>query len=115
MKRQQPEAAIQRAVCEQLRLRGRPGLVWFAVPNGGKRNAREAANLKRQGVIPGVADIILLHNSKFFALELKSANGRPTEHQYWFQKAVNEAGGYTCIAQGLDEALRTLTAWNLVR
>lgn len=31
----------------------------FAIPNGGKRNAREAARLKAEGVTPGVPDLFL--------------------------------------------------------
>ena len=32
-------------------------LLLFHVPNGGSRNKAEAANLKRQGVRPGVPDL----------------------------------------------------------
>lgn len=31
----------------------------FAIPNGGKRNAREAGRMRKQGVKPGVSDIFL--------------------------------------------------------
>ena len=34
-------------------------LMLFHIPNGGSRNSREAANLKRQGVKPGVPDLCL--------------------------------------------------------
>lgn len=37
-----------------------PDKLLFAIPNGGSRNIREGANLKRQGVTRGVADVILL-------------------------------------------------------
>lgn len=34
--------------------------MWLhAIPNGGFRNAREAARLKAEGVTPGVADLLL--------------------------------------------------------
>lgn len=35
--------------------------VTFSIPNGGKRDIREAARLKRQGVTPGVPDIFCAH------------------------------------------------------
>ena len=35
------------------------GSYLFAIPNGGKRNVREAARLKRQGVKAGVSDTLL--------------------------------------------------------
>ena len=42
-----------------------PDRLIFAVPNGGSRHVREAANLKRQGVKPGVSDVIVLIPKKF--------------------------------------------------
>ncbi len=38
--------------------------VTFAIPNGGKRNLREAARLKQQGVKPGVPDILVAYPVK---------------------------------------------------
>ncbi len=108
------EDNIQRAVCDHLRLRANPGVVWFAVPNGGRRNVREAARMKGMGVTAGVADLILMYNRNFYALELKSAKGRPTEAQLVFRDAVNKAGGYASIAWGIDEALGALERWGLV-
>jgi hypothetical protein len=95
-------------------LRGRPGLVYFAVPNGGSRDIREAVHLRRAGVLPGVSDIVLLYEGRAYFLELKSDNGRLSEHQHAFLASVNEAGGYSCAAYGLDEAVRCLEAWQLV-
>ena len=108
------EDDLQKAVCEHLRLRAHSGVVWFAVPNGGKRNVREAARMKRMGVTAGVADIILLHNGKFFALELKALTGRISESQRAFLMAVDSAGGVCYVAYGIDEALRVLESWGLI-
>src|SRR5258705_12269446 len=105
MKRRHPEDDIQAAVCRHLRLRARPGVVWFHVPNGGCRNAREAARLKGMGVLPGVSDLILIRAGKVFCLELKAPKGRASEAQLIFQSAVNSAGGYTCTTYGIDHAL----------
>lgn len=49
----------------------------FAVPNGGSRNLREAVNLKAQGVMAGVSDlIVLLPGKKVYFIELKNPNGK---------------------------------------
>jgi len=37
-----------------------PNLVIYAVPNGGSRNVREAQRLKAEGVLAGVADLVVL-------------------------------------------------------
>jgi hypothetical protein len=55
-------------------------------PNGGKRNAIEAAKFKAMGVRAGFPDLGLF-------IELKTAKGRQTDNQKYFQKAL-EAQGY---------------------
>ena len=114
-RRTNPERHIQRAVLGHLKARAYPGVVYWHSPNGGKRNLREAVNLKRDGVLPGVADLCAVHDGKFFALELKSDTGRPTEAQLAFIAAVNSAGGYAGWAQGLDRALSMLCMWGILR
>jgi hypothetical protein len=102
------EQAVQRAVCQHLRHRSTSGVVWFHVPNGGRRNPVEAAIFSGLGVRPGVADLILLREGKVFALELKTERGRPTAAQMQFISEFRAGGGEASIANGLDQALRTL-------
>lgn len=67
------EANFQIGVVHFLR---RAGHFVFAVPNGGSRNIIEAANLKAQGVMAGVSDLILLLPKKVYFIELKNPNGK---------------------------------------
>jgi len=123
-RRRQPERALQLALVQHLNLRAPDGVLYFAVPNGGSRDIREAANLKRAGVLPGVSDLLLFRpgacphcgNTRLegFALELKAQGGRPTEAQLAFMARFAGAGGHTCIAEGIDEALQTLKSWQLL-
>ena len=109
------EQAIHRAVCQHLRQRGPSGLVWWHAPNGGRRRPVEAAIFAGLGVRPGVSDLILLHDGRAFALELKAERGRPTAAQMQFISEFRAAGGEASIANGLDQALRTLETWGLLR
>ena len=115
MARANPEGEIQRAVVQHLRARGAPGMVFFHVPNGGRRGKIEGAIFKAMGVRAGVSDLILVHDSKIFALELKAEGGRPSTEQMTFLTEIDRAGAYTAIAPGLDRALHTLTMWGLLR
>lgn len=115
MRRASPEQVIQRAVAQHLRQRGAPGLVWTHCPNGGRRRPIEAAIFKGLGVRPGVADLLLWHRGRAFALELKAPGGRPTAEQMQFIADFNNAGGSGVICTGLDESLRTLETWGLLR
>ena len=114
-RRQRPEAAIQRAVFQHLRGRGATGLFAFHVPNGGYRRPTEAAILKGLGVVAGVPDVILIHRGRCYAMELKAEGGRPTETQLAAVAAMEAAGAYCCIAEGLDRALAVLEGWGLLR
>jgi hypothetical protein len=115
MRRKQPEAEIQRAVVQHLETRGVPGLVWFAVPNGGVRSKIEAAIMKGLGTKPGVSDLILLHESRFYALELKAPRQKPNKQQMDFLSSVHQQLGYAAWANSLDEALSILEHWDLLR
>lgn len=110
-----PEDEIQRAVFAHIRARGTPGVFAFHVPNGGYRKPREGAILKGLGVTPGVPDIILIHKGRAYGLELKAKGGRATEKQMLAMDAMDEAGAFVCIAEGLDRALAVLEAWGLLR
>jgi VRR-NUC domain len=114
-RRHRPEDSIQRTVCQHLQARGCPGLVWWHTPNGGKRSRIEAAIMKGLGVRAGVSDLIAVHEGRAFALELKADGGRPTEVQLQFIEDFQAAGGYAVVAEGLDQALRVLETWNLLR
>jgi hypothetical protein len=114
-RRRSPEQVIQRSVVQHLRQRGAPGMVFWHTPNGGKRRPIEAAIFSGLGVRAGVSDIIAVHHGRVFGLELKAPNGRPTEAQMQFASDLNAAGGFACITSGLDEALRVLERWGLLR
>jgi hypothetical protein len=124
-RRQQPERVLQTALVEHLRLRGRDGVLWLHVPNGGSRDIREAANLKRMGALAGASDLLLFRPGacphccsarlEGFALELKSDGGRPSEAQLNFMARFAAAGGHTCFASGLDRALEVLERWRILR
>jgi len=65
-----------------------PDSLIFAVPNGGKRNIREAIRLKRQGVTAGVSDLIFIHRGNVYFFEVKTDEGRQSLLQNQFEKFV---------------------------
>lgn len=110
-----PEQIIQRAVIQHLRQRGVSGVVFLHVPNCGKRKPIEAAIFKSLGVRAGASDLLLWHEGRSFAVELKAENGRATEAQLQFLADMEKAGAFTCLAEGLDPALAALEKWGLLR
>jgi hypothetical protein len=110
-----PEDIIQRAVFKHLEVRAAPGVFAFHVPNGGKRKPIEAAILKGLGVKAGVPDVVACYRGQFYALELKAEGGRPSDKQLEAVESIRNAGGFACIAEGLDRALNCLETWGLLR
>ena len=88
-----------------------PDKLLFAVPNGGSRNKLEAINLKRQGVKPGVSDVILLIPKGGFAslcLEFKTKTGEQSPDQKEFQKQAENCGSKYVIVRSVKEAIEEM-------
>lgn len=80
--------------------------VFFSVPNGGARNAWTAKNLKDEGALSGVADLILLlprHGYASLCIEMKKVGGRQSEHQKAFQAACKEYKSKYVVCYSLEE------------
>jgi hypothetical protein len=78
----------------------------FAVPNGGSRNKKEAANMKAAGVVAGVADLILLiPNGQYGALciELKHGKNKQTDLQKEWQESTEAHGNLYVVVYTLEE------------
>lgn len=63
----------------------------FAVPNGGRRDATTAAKLKAEGVVAGVADLILLKSNRDYGallIEMKTRKGRQRDSQKQWENTV---------------------------
>lgn len=79
----------------------------YHVPNGGKRNAAEAAHLKRLGVKAGVPDLCLpVARGKFHGLyiELKARKNKPTDAQRSWIDALDAQGYAAFVCYGAEAA-----------
>jgi len=74
-------------------------LLLFSVPNGGRRSAATGRILKAEGVVAGVADLVLFvaaHSYHALCIEMKTQKGRQQDTQREWQRAV-EAQRYKYI------------------
>ena len=101
------------------RYAGRPiaNLAWHT-PNGGKRNAREAARLKAMGVKPGVPDVFVAiprgeHSGLF--VELKAGRNTTTPAQMSTLADLASAGFSVAVARGWLEAATVIAEYLGVR
>lgn len=114
-KRDRPEAALQRAICEHLRLIGTPGMIYFSLPNEGKRSPSAGLELKRMGLRPGAADLCIVINGRAHFMELKSAKGSQSEAQKVFAEDCSLAGCPYAVVKSIDAAKQILSVWGAIR
>ncbi len=94
-------------------------LRWMhAIANGGKRNIREAARLKKQGVKPGVYDIFLPmpmdhYHGLYIEMKRRKKEGpsRPTLDQLEFGLDMLEEGYKVVVCYGANEAIEVITRY----
>lgn len=83
----------------------------YHTPNGGRRNKAEAANLKRQGVKPGVPDICLPvprgeHHGLY--IEMKYGENKPTTEQRQWLKELGNQGYQTAVCYNAQTAIEVI-------
>lgn len=88
----------------------------FAVPNGGARDAVTGARLKAEGVLAGVADLILLRSTAEYGallIEMKTPTGRQSEAQREWERRITRRGEYKyAVCRTLDD-FRRVVNWYL--
>lgn len=87
----------------------------YHIPNGGKRDAKTATVLKRQGVKAGVPDLHLpvakgIYHGLYIELK-KDKSGTVSDYQKSWIARLNAQGYYATVCYGYDEAIETLRAY----
>lgn len=89
-------------------------LLLFAVPNGGARLRSEAAIMKAEGTMKGVADLLLLFPAKKYhglCVEMKTPTGRQQPSQKAWQERAEWAGYKYVICRSFDEFMAEIDAY----
>ena len=78
-----------------------------SIPNGGKRNIREASRLKKEGALAGVSDVFLpvargIRHGLY--IEMKVKGGKLSANQEWWIDEVNKQGYLAVVCYGWVEA-----------
>ena len=75
----------------------------FHVPNGGTRNKIEAMQLKASGVVAGIPDLILIHDSKAYGIELKTLIGKVSDKQIKVHESWKNQGIDTFVIRTFED------------
>lgn len=99
---------------------------WCHIPNGGARDAKEGARLKKMGVKKGLPDILIFKKTyetmdknccfrinpcSGLAIELKSKTGKLTLEQEQWLISLKEEGWATEVCDNIDDVMRFLGVW----
>ncbi|RZL62081.1 MAG: VRR-NUC domain-containing protein [Pedobacter sp.] len=80
----------------------------FHVPNGGSRNKIEAVQLRAQGVVKGITDLICLGDKGFFAIELKVNGGVVSTEQKEIHSLWRSLGHKVYVCWSYEETVEVI-------
>ena len=110
-----PETILQRAIRARLTARG---LVSVHVPNGatlsgdGKQRAIQMANLKKDGLLPGMADLLVYgQHGRMGHIECKCEGEKQTDTQVECERWLTAWGHKYAVCRSQDDVDETLREW----
>ena len=84
----------------------------FAVPNGGTRDKKEMIWMLREGILPGVADLVILGDrGKILFVEMKTPKGTQSQHQKDFEEKVTQLGFQYIVCRSLESYMKAVREW----
>ena len=106
-----PERLLQRQIVDALAWLLPPTGMAFAIPNQ-RRGATQAelVSLVRQGMRPGIPDLMVVHQGNAIGIELKTAAGRLSPAQKVTHADLNRAGVPVIVASSLEQVVAGLEA-----
>lgn len=109
-----PEAALHRAVAQYLSLVLPQGCgVFFSTfPSGGGGRIR-GAQLKAMGLKSGVPDLMLIHEGRYYGIELKAGTALSVA-QHERRDEIHQAGGQVAVARSIDQVKEHLSRWGIL-
>lgn len=105
MPRMGGEAAEQARLVAGLR---RAGYFVASIPNGGGRSAAEGANLKVQGLLAGMPDLVVVLPGRTVWIEMKFGNGRLSEAQLGVHEQLRQLDQQVLVAYSAEDAVAGL-------
>ena len=106
-KRNHEEENEQIVICNSLM---KMNVLFYHIPNGGRRNHFEAIRLKRMGVKAGIPDICIplarggYHGA--YGEVKRRVGGVVSDNQKWWLNELKEQGYYVFVAHGADDFIK---------
>lgn len=111
-KRGNQEQKLQIAVCSYVDY-ALPDVLYFSVPNHGKRGKIDAIMQQKMGLKPGVSDLLFFWIGGIGAIELKVGKNKMTATQHDFANQWRDKGGHFACCYDLNEVEGAFKRWGL--
>lgn len=106
------ESRLQQACITWFRLQySQLSKLLFAIPNGSRRDKITGCILKREGVVPGVSDLILLipkHGYGSLCIEMKVGKNKQSNNQKKWQILAELAHNKYVVCRSIEEFMKII-------
>ena len=89
-------------------------LLVMSIPNGGKRDPRAAAQMKREGLLAGAPDLLIAEPRAGWHglfVEMKRADGQTSAVQKEVIEQLRKRGYNVIVCKGADEAYKAILSY----
>jgi hypothetical protein len=114
--RNNDEDRIQGEIIDLLKVAAIPNLLYYHVPNGGKRHIKTGIAMKALGVKAGITDLVFVcPRGVSHFMEVKDFDGTLSKEQREFRDFCLMIGHPWAIVRSRDQAQDVLVSWGLLR
>lgn len=120
------ESTIQKQIIQYLSLISAGKFVFFSVPNESLGAAMKMfkvpdkaqyplmAHFRAMGLLPGVSDLMILHDGKAYCMEVKTERGTQSQAQVRFESNVEKCGIPYEVVRSVGDVEYWLREWGVV-
>ncbi len=121
------EADIQISICDYLSLMAVcHSFTFFSIPNEGLMKAASIGKIpsksiyilisifKKMGLLPGAADLEIIHKGRAYFLEVKKPGGQLSDAQKLFRQRALDCGADYVMVKSVDDVISALMTWGIV-
>ena len=112
--RKEPELLIQSNIIQMLKENLKHNVLMTASPAGGGGRVR-GAKLKRAGLQSGWPDIQLIHEGRYYGLEVKTSTGRLSPAQKIIHQKLTDSGCLVAVVKSVTDAQEKIVEWGISR
>lgn len=111
--RKTTEHDVEKQISAYLKVALPSEVICFHIPNGAKLGAQQLWKMRAAGMVAGIPDRCILHNSRAYFIEVKRPGGDVSESQRQMFPRIEKAGCSVAICRSAEDVERALVAWGI--